>query len=78
MVLKPTTAVIPRAIPPIGDYGGNPLDHANTGSRARPPPLAGYLQHGLYRPPRTNGIANPAPLDLVGFAFTTLLLPIIN
>jgi uncharacterized protein len=59
------------------DYGGNPLAHANTGESARFAPFAGYLQPGLYKPPKS-GIANPAPLGLMGFAFTTFLLSLIN
>jgi hypothetical protein len=60
-----------------GIYGGNPLAHANTGDSARLPPFAGYLQPGMYRPPKTN-IANPAPLGLFAFALTTFVLSIIN
>src|ERR1700710_1717819 len=56
-----------------GSYGGNPLAHANTGDSARLPPFAGYLQPGMYRPPKTN-IANPAPLGLFAFALTTFVL----
>ena len=59
------------------DYGGNPLAHANTGESARFAPFAGYLQPGLYKPPKS-GIANPAPLGLFAFAFTTFLLSLIN
>jgi GPR1/FUN34/yaaH family len=59
------------------DYGGNPLAHANTGDSARFAPFAGYLQPGLYKPPKS-GIANPAPLGLMAFAFTTFLLSLIN
>jgi len=58
-------------------YGGNPLAHANTGESARFAPFAGYLQPGLYKPPKS-GIANPAPLGLMAFAFTTFLLSLIN
>jgi hypothetical protein len=59
------------------DYGGNPLAHANTGDSARLPAFGGFLQPGLYRPPKTN-IANPAPLGLVAFAFTTFVLSLFN
>lgn len=59
------------------DYGGNPLAHANTGESARLPPFAGYLQPGLYRPPKKS-LGNPAPMGLVAFVFTTLLLSLIN
>ncbi|KAL2072856.1 hypothetical protein VTL71DRAFT_12199 [Oculimacula yallundae] len=60
------------------NYGGNPLAHANTGDSARLPPFAGYLQPGHYRPPKKDGIANPAPLGLFAFAFTTFLLSLLN
>ena len=59
------------------DYGGNPLAHANTGESARLPAFSGYLQPGLYKPPKSN-IANPAPLGLCAFALTTFLLSLIN
>jgi hypothetical protein len=59
------------------DYGGNPLAHVNTGYSARFPAFAGYLQPGLYKAPKNN-IANPAPLGLFGFAFTTFVLSLIN
>lgn len=59
------------------DYGGNPLAHANTGDSARLPAFSGYLQPGLYKPPKSN-IANPAPLGLCAFALTTFLLSLIN
>jgi hypothetical protein len=58
-------------------YGGNPLAHANTGDSARLPAFAGYLQPGMYRPPKSN-IANPAPLGLFAFALTTFVLSLIN
>lgn len=75
--LKPPTETHPAHRSKY-DYGGNPLAHANTGDSARLPPFAGYLQPGLYRPPKKDGIANPAPLGLFGFAFTTFLLSLLN
>lgn len=59
------------------NYGGNPLEHVNTGDSARLPPFAGYLQPGTYRPPKKN-VANPAPLGLAGFALTTFVLSLLN
>jgi hypothetical protein len=60
------------------DYGRNPLAHANTGDSARLPPFAGHLQPGLHKPPKKDGIANPAPLSLIRFALTTFVLSLIN
>lgn len=57
--------------------GGNPLAHINTGDSARLPAFSGALQPGVYKPPKSN-IANPAPLGLAAFAFTTFLLSLIN
>ncbi|CAK3822669.1 hypothetical protein BTJ68_05861 [Lecanosticta acicola] len=61
--------------------GGNPLAHVATNASedgsVRLAAFGGAFQPGLYRPP-TNNFANPAPLGLAGFAFTTFLLSIIN
>lgn len=63
--------------PPTHDYDGNPLAHQYTGSSARMPAFAGYLQPGAYRPPKKD-VANPAPLGLFAFALTTFVLSLIN
>jgi hypothetical protein len=59
------------------DYGGNSLTHANTSSSARLP-LRRLPATRPLPPPKRNGIANPAPLGLLSFAFTTFLFSIIN
>ncbi|KAI3481315.1 hypothetical protein L1887_56413 [Cichorium endivia] len=53
-------------------YGGNPLAHIHSSDSARLPAFGGAAQPGLYKPPKTQ-IANPVPLGLAGFAFTTFL-----
>lgn len=59
------------------DYGGNPLAREQTNATMLPA-FGGTFQPGLYKAPKEQKIANPAPLGLCGFAFTTFLLSLIN
>lgn len=59
------------------NYGGNPLANIQSYDGSLYGPFGGALQPGLYKPPKNNP-ANPAPLGLAGFAFTTFLLSLIN
>lgn len=60
------------------NYGGNPLAHVPSASSTLAPPFAGYLQPGLYHPPKKSNIGNPVPLGLCGFALTTFVQGLLN
>ncbi|KAF4631204.1 hypothetical protein G7Y89_g6926 [Cudoniella acicularis] len=63
----------------FGDYGGNPLAHANKLESAHLPAFGGNLQPSLYRDSmKAKSLGNPAPLGLCGFALTTFVLSLIN
>ncbi|KAL1296752.1 hypothetical protein AAFC00_000220 [Neodothiora populina] len=59
---------------PAAQYG--PLSRLDSGGE-RLPAFGGEFQPGLYKPPN-NGLANPAPLGLAGFALTTFVLSLVN
>lgn len=58
-------------------FGYGPLAQVNT-AEDHLPPFGGEAQPGLYRPVKERKLANPAPMGLSAFAFTTFVMSLIN
>lgn len=62
------------------NYGNNPLarERTNDTDASYVQAFGGAFQPAPYKIVKGSNIANPAPLGLAGFAFTTFLLSLIN